>query len=72
MKLLLICILYRAIDNYLDQWNGYGMQGSISGCIYLLQWKFLPTKEVKMRGGKAPYAGNALKVPSPATFYERS
>jgi hypothetical protein len=33
------------------------------------------TKEVKVRGGKAPYAGNALKVmpivPSPATFYDR-
>jgi hypothetical protein len=32
-------------------------------------------KEVKVRGGKAPYAGNALKVmpivPSPATFYDR-
>jgi hypothetical protein len=29
---------------------------------------------VKVRGGKAPYAGNALKVmpivPSPATFYD--
>jgi hypothetical protein len=33
------------------------------------------TKEVKVRGGKTPYAGNALKVmpivPSPATFYDR-
>jgi hypothetical protein len=33
------------------------------------------SKEVKVRGGKAPYAGNALKVmpivPSPATFYDR-
>jgi hypothetical protein len=33
------------------------------------------TKEVKVRGEKAPYAGNALKVmpivPSPATFYDR-
>jgi hypothetical protein len=32
-------------------------------------------KKVKVRGGKAPYAGNALKVmpivPSPATFYDR-
>jgi hypothetical protein len=32
-------------------------------------------KEVRVRGGKAPYAGNALKVmpivPSPATFYDR-
>jgi hypothetical protein len=32
-------------------------------------------KEVKVRGGRAPYAGNALKVmpivPSPATFYDR-
>jgi hypothetical protein len=32
-------------------------------------------KEVKVRGGKAPYVGNALKVmpivPSPATFYDR-
>jgi hypothetical protein len=31
--------------------------------------------QVKVRGGKAPYAGNALKVmpivPSPATFYDR-
>jgi hypothetical protein len=33
------------------------------------------SKEVKVRGGKAPYAGNALKVmpivPSPAAFYDR-
>jgi hypothetical protein len=32
-------------------------------------------KEVKVRGGKAPYVGNALKVmpivPSAATFYDR-
>jgi hypothetical protein len=37
------------------------------GCCY--------SKEVKVRGGKVPYAGNALKVmqivPSPATFYDR-
>jgi hypothetical protein len=36
---------------------------------------WLDCKEVKVRGGKAPYAGNALKVmpivPSPATFYDR-
>jgi hypothetical protein len=38
----------------------------------------LSIKEVKVRGGKAPYAGNALKllkvmpiVSSPATFYDR-
>jgi hypothetical protein len=35
----------------------------------------LDLKEVKVRGGKAPYAGNVLKVmpivPSPATFYDR-
>jgi hypothetical protein len=34
----------------------------------------LSFKEVKVRGGKAPYADNALKVmpivPSPATFYD--
>jgi hypothetical protein len=32
-------------------------------------------KEVEVRGGKAPYADNALKVmpivPSPVTFYDR-
>jgi hypothetical protein len=40
----------------------------------LLHVKCLCTKEVKVRGGKAPYAGNALKVmpivPSAATFYD--
>jgi hypothetical protein len=37
--------------------------------------EYAEIKEVKVRGGKAPYAGNALKVmpivPSPATFYDR-
>jgi hypothetical protein len=49
-----------------------------SNVIYFVRsfllW-FDQVKEVKVRGGKALYAGNALKVmpivPSPATFYDR-
>jgi hypothetical protein len=37
--------------------------------------KWVLPKEVKVRGGKAPYAGNASKVMPivrfPATFYDR-
>jgi hypothetical protein len=36
---------------------------------------YVETKEVKMRGAKVPFAGNALKMmpifPSPVTFYDR-
>jgi hypothetical protein len=42
-------------------------------CLSLTSFFCVVCKEV--RGGKGPYAGNALKmmpiVPSPATFYDR-
>jgi hypothetical protein len=43
--------------------------------VLTIIFSLVKTKEVKVKGGKAPYAGNALKVmpivPSPATFYDR-